>query len=103
MSAVVVDSEKGSRLSLPSAARAPLTGTGTSNATGCCLMAVSPVEMEVDEGFCDGYGLAVEMSLSLTVGGMGCTLARLDFRTYPAPCKVPGTIYMFPLSCESQP
>ena len=39
---VLVDSEKGSRLSLPATVRAPFTVTATSSATGCGRDEVSP-------------------------------------------------------------
>ncbi len=88
MRTVLVVSEKGSRLSLPSTARAPLTVTGTSSATGCCLMAVSPGKVVVDAGRCAVCGLAVEILFSLTVGGIACTLAKEDFLSRPVPDRV---------------
>ena len=83
---VFVDSEKGSRLSLPSRARAPLTVTGTSSATGCCLMAESP---EPDVARADPSGLGAKFSASFAIGGMAGTLAKLDFRTRPARSRAP--------------
>src|SRR5258708_10889400 len=86
---VLVVSEKGSRFSLPSAARTPLTVTGTSSATGCCLTAESADNVVADGGRCAVSGLAVRISLSLAVGGMGCTLATENFLGRPVPDRVP--------------
>src|SRR6266436_3302935 len=97
MSTVLVLSEKGSRLSLPSTARAPLIVTGTSNATGCCLMAASPGEVEVVAGRCAASGLADEIPFSLNVGGMACTLAKEDSACRPVPDRAPLTSICSPL------
>src|SRR5258708_11044888 len=102
ISTVLVDSEKGSRLSLPSTARAPLIVTGTSSATGCCLIAESPGSVGTGEGRCTVSGLEVEFSFSLTIGGMACTLAQKNFRSRPVPDRVPHNIYMFCLKGEGQ-
>src|SRR5258708_5948676 len=83
MRTVLVVSEKGSRFSLPSTARTPST------ATGCCLLGASPGSVLVDAGRCAVSGLAVKISLSLTVGGMGCTLATENFLGRPVPDRVP--------------
>jgi hypothetical protein len=45
---VFVDSEKGSRLSLPSTVRTPFTVMGISSATGCALTADSVDEVDAD-------------------------------------------------------
>src|SRR2546429_9731142 len=87
---VLVVSEKGSRLSLPSTVRAPLTVTGTSSATGCCLTAVSPGNVEFGAGPCAGSGPAAEISFSLAVGGIAGHLANDDFLGRPPPTAVPG-------------
>src|SRR5207302_4075141 len=86
---VLVVSEKGSRLSLPSTVRAPLTVTGTSSATGCCLMAVSPGCVEVGAGRWAVSGFAAKISFSLTVGGIACTLTKDDFLCRPVPDRIP--------------
>src|SRR6266850_656932 len=86
---VLVVSEKGSRLSLPSTVRAPLTVTGTSSATGCCLMAVSPGSAEVGAGRWVVSSFAAKFSFSLTVGGIACTLTKDDFLSRPVPDRVP--------------
>src|SRR2546422_10428796 len=91
MSTVLVLSEKGSRLSLPSTARAPLILTGTSNATGCCLMAASPGEVVVGAGRCAAPALAVKIAFSLTVGGMAGTLAKKIFSVTPSQTGSPLT------------
>src|SRR5258707_15013718 len=96
MSTVLVLSEKGSRLSLPWTARAPLIVTGTSNATGCCLMAASPDEV-VGAGRCAASGLADEIPFSLNVGGMACTLAKEDSACRPVPDRAPLTSICSPL------
>src|SRR5260370_15712467 len=86
---VLVASEKGSRFSLPSTARTPLTVTGTSSATGCCLTAESADNVVADGGRCAVSGLAVRISFSLTVGGMGCTLATENSLGRSVPDRVP--------------
>src|SRR6266850_3637982 len=86
---VLVVSEKGSRLSLPSTVRAPLIVTGTSSATGCCLMAESPGSAEIGAGTCAASGFATEISFSLAVGDIACTLAKNNFLSRPAPDRVP--------------
>jgi len=83
MRTVLVLSEKGSRLSLPSMARAPFTLTGTSSATGCCFAAVSPGKVAGDAGRCPISGLEGEISFSLTIGDMAGTLAKKTFQTCP--------------------
>src|SRR5437899_1612316 len=102
ISTVLVVSEKGSRLSLPSRARAPLIVTGTSNATGCCLMAASG-ELVVGAGRCAASSLAARISFSLTVGGMAGTLAKKDFLSRPVPDGAPRLhLYVLPWG-EGQP
>src|SRR5258708_11506654 len=98
ISTVLVLSAKGSRLSLPSRARAPLTVTGTSKATGCCLMAASPDAVVVGAGRCAVSSLAARISFSLTVGGMAGTLAKKDFFRRPLPDGAPRLhLYILPL------
>src|SRR5947207_13749001 len=87
----LVVSEKGSRLSLPSTVRAPLTVTGTSSATGCCLMAVSPGSVEVGAGRWAVSGFAAKISFSLTVGGIACTLTKDIFFVALSPTGSPRT------------
>ncbi len=72
---MVVVSENGSRLSLPSTARAPFTVTGTSSATGCALLLSVPLAevSEARSGFSDGMGRLV---LSFSVGGMSYSFAE---------------------------
>lgn len=68
-STVLVDSEKGSRLSLPSTVRAPFTVTASSRATGCGREADSSGRNEVDAGAAEEEeGIAVKTSLSFVIG-----------------------------------
>ncbi len=70
---VLVDSEKGSRLSLPATVRAPFTVTATSSATGCgrgevsLCAAVEPAE----EGEVLASGIDARTWLSFTTEDMG--------------------------------
>lgn len=74
-STVLVDSEKGSRLSLPSTVRAPFTVTGSSRATGCGREAVSSGRNEVDAGAAEEVeGIAVKTSLSFVIGAINDSL-----------------------------
>src|SRR6266850_936282 len=94
---VLVVSEKGSRLSLPSTVRAPLIVTGTSSATGCCLMAISLGNVVADAGRCAVSGLADKVSFSLAVGGIACTLAKGDFLGRPVPDRISSEhLYVLP-------
>src|SRR6266849_9399508 len=51
-------------------------------------MAVSPGKVVVDAGRCAVSGLPVEISFSLTVGGIACTLTKEDFLSRPVPDRV---------------
>ena len=66
---VFVDSENGSRLSLPSMVRAPFTVMGTSSATGWGFAVESPGGPAVSESF--------------VVGGMACTPVKRNFAVCP--------------------
>src|ERR1700730_6069089 len=81
-STVFVVSEKGSRLSVPSTARAPLTVTGTSSATGCGRLAVA-VSSKGDAGAAEDReavsGGTVKTSFSLLVIAIGSSLGRKIF------------------------
>jgi len=74
-STVLVASENGSRLSLPSTVRAPFTVTGTSSATGCALVTSAPLAgiSGTRSSFSDEMGSAV---LSFSVGGMSYSFAE---------------------------
>jgi hypothetical protein len=76
---VFVDSEKGSRLSLPATARAPFTVTPTSRATGWGREeSVCEVVAEPATGRAAAFsGMDVNISFSFAVGDMG-TLARTN-------------------------
>jgi hypothetical protein len=63
---VFVDSEKGSRLSLPSAVRAPLTVMGISSATGCALI-VDSMDADPERA---GLSGAVSVSEPLVMGAI---------------------------------
>src|SRR5437762_4563166 len=77
---VFVDSEKGSRLSLPSAVRAPFTRIGISSATGCALTGDS-----ADDGPADPERAgAVRVSESLVMGAISCTSAKQNFAARPS-------------------
>ena len=82
---VLVDSEKGSRLLLPSMVRAPFTVTGTSTATACCLGADSAEATGAEAERDTVSGIAVEVSDSLMIGGMARTPAKQDFCCWPCP------------------
>src|SRR5258706_866824 len=75
---VLVASENGSRFSLPSTARVPLTVTRTSSATGCELP-VSPLADEIPLELSSFSGEAGSAAASLTIGGMSYSLARGSF------------------------
>ena len=94
---VLVVSEKGSRLSLPSTERAPFTVTETSNATGCCF-AESLEETGADPGRAADSGGIVMVSWSFVMGGMRRTLAKKDF--YPTlPMQgSPQNVYLYMFS-----
>src|SRR5579864_3225107 len=83
---VLVVSENGSRLSLPSTVRAPLTVTGTSSATGCGLLPVAVsswrgcIGVETADDVAVG---AVRTSVSLLVGAIGCSLDTQNFLCSP--------------------
>ena len=91
---VLVDSEKGSRLSLPSAVRAPLTVIGISSATGCCLVpeslgdAADPERAVLSEA-------VVGVSESLVIGGMACTPLSVIFLR-PSPKGSSATACLLP-------
>jgi len=78
---VFVDSEKGSRFSLPATVRAPFTVTGTSSATGWVRDVESAAEVPLEAATgrpvvaVEFSGMDVNISFSFVVGDMG-TLAR---------------------------
>src|SRR6266849_7859171 len=72
---VLVVSENGSRLSLPSTARAPLTVTGTSSVTGCALLIRWPADATSEERS-EFSGAPGSAELSLSVGAMSYSLAE---------------------------
>src|SRR5258706_7540713 len=63
---VLVASENGSRFSLPSTARVPLTVTRTSSATGCELL-VSPLADEISLELCRLSGDVASAQESLSI------------------------------------
>src|SRR5580700_9829488 len=89
---VFVVSEKGSRLSLPSTVRAPLTETGTSRATGCGLAAVSAGTEAVEEGRGAVSDMADESSFSLAMGAMDAHLRSKIFVVRTVETEFPANI-----------
>src|SRR5882724_11762614 len=94
---VFVASEKGSRLALPSTVRAPFTETGTSSATGCCLMALSEGAGALAEGRAADSGLAVTVSFPLAMGAMKFSLVKEDFAVRSVQTGSCANIYIFSL------
>ncbi len=92
---VLVVSEKGSRLSLPSMVRAPFTVTGISSATGCCFAAESLDAACVDPGRTEASGVAVSVSESFVMEGMTGTLARSRIFLRPCPEWLPAKPYLY--------
>lgn len=73
---VLVVSEKGSRLSLPSMVRTPFTLMGTSSATGCGFAADSLGDAVAEPERPEASPFAVNVPESFVTGAMTCTLAR---------------------------
>ena len=105
---VFVDSEKGSRLSLPSIVRAPFTVIGISSATGCCFIAESPGAAAA-EPLRVVSRVVVTVSESLMMGGISCTSAKQILRRAPRRLRSGGlfsrgsTSYIFRFTGESRP
>ena len=79
---VFVVSENGSRLSLPSTVRAPLTVTGTSSATGCGLLPVAVSSgrgLAATEAGAAVSGATVRTSLSLLLGAIWMLTSCVEF------------------------
>jgi len=92
---VLVVSEKGSRLSLPSMVRAPLTVTGISSATGCCFAAESLDAVCVDPGRAETSVVPVSVSESFVMEGMTGTLAQSRILLRPCPEWPPAKLYLY--------
>src|SRR5215472_13460605 len=89
---VLVASEKGSRLSLPSTARAPFTVMGTSSATGCGLVA------ELFKAAEPGRTLVSEVSSvsgSLTIGDIERPPVKQNLRFAPLETRFPERGHLF--------
>src|SRR5580700_7872755 len=94
---VFVLSENGSRLSLPSTVRAPLTVTGTSSATGCGRLAVAVSSWRgtgAAETAVAVSGGAVRTAVSLLVGAIGYSLGTLNFCVARRETGLSPNIYM---------
>jgi hypothetical protein len=100
---LLVVSEKGSRLSLPSTVRAPLTVTGTSRATGCGLAAVSVGREDVEAGRGAVSDAADKSSFSLAMGAMDAHSRSKIFVVRTVQTEFPANIYMFCLGAAGQP